>query len=237
MFVTHPVSSSLLTKPNFCLRANLKPIRASGLLHGSYKIHFSLQTSQLGKILYSTVSELVPVHNLPVIYALCVDVCACVSVRDGYRVLGRGRKAVIKTKYNVNNVSKLFARNACTVVPMFVTNWTHKIVTNIGIHCQFKRLYGSNCNISSKNIKQTHKATKMLKFLLNAARLVEVKRTLNNANRISLFEVWKQTSLNERDYWTEDDQRNDRRMKDRRIANHVISSRFVGKSHGTSKQC
>jgi hypothetical protein len=74
---------------------------------------------------------------------------------------------------------------------MFVINWAHKTVTNIGIHCQFKRLYGSNnfCNISSKDIKQTHKATKMLKFLLNAVRLVEAKRTLNNANKISLYEV------------------------------------------------
>jgi hypothetical protein len=72
-----------------------------------------------------------------------------------------------------------------------VNNWTHKTVTNIGIHRQFKRLYGSKslCNISSKNIKQTHKATKMLKFLLHAVRLVEAKRTLNNANKISLFEV------------------------------------------------
>ena len=190
MFVTHPVSSSLLTTLHFCLRANLMPITASGLLHGSYKINYSLQTSQLGKILYSIVSELVPVHDLRVIYALCVRVCACVSATVGYRVLwGRGRKAVMKMKYNVNNVSNLLARSVCTVVPMFVINWVHKIVTNIGIHCQFKRLYGSKCNISSKNIKQTHKATHMLKFLLNAARLVEVKRTLNNANKISLYEV------------------------------------------------
>jgi len=74
---------------------------------------------------------------------------------------------------------------------MFVINWTHKTVTNIGIHCQFKRLYGSKnfFNINSKNIKQTHKATKLLKFLLNAVRLVEAKRTLNNANRISFYEV------------------------------------------------
>lgn len=75
--------------------------------------------------------------------------------------------------------------------PMFVINSSHKTVTNIRIHCQFKRLYGSKdlCNISSKNMKQTHKTTKILKFLLNAVCLVEAKRTLNNANKISLYEV------------------------------------------------
>jgi hypothetical protein len=193
VFVTHPVSSSLLTKLNYSLCANLLPITASDLLRGSYKILYSLQTSQLRKILYSTVSELVPVHDLRGIYAPCACVCAYMRVRKGYLVLvgAECRKAVIKMKYNVNNVSKLFARNVCTVVPMFVINWTHKTVTNIRIHRQFKRLYGSKnlCNVSSKHIKQTHKATKMLKFVLNAVRLVEAKRTLNNTNRISLFEV------------------------------------------------
>jgi len=154
------------------------PITASGLLDGAYKIHYSLQTSQLGKILYSTVSELVPVHDLRVIYALCARVRECEGWLPPVGGGGRGRKAVITMKYNVNNVNKLFARNVYTVVPMFVINWTRKIVTNIGIHCQFKRLYGSKYNISSKNMKQTHKATKVLKFLLNAVRLVEVRRTL-----------------------------------------------------------
>jgi len=76
-------------------------------------------------------------------------------------------------------------------VPMFVINWTQKTVTKIGIHCQFKRLYVSKnlCNISRKNIKQTHRATKMLKFLLNAVRLADEKPTLINANRNSLYEV------------------------------------------------
>ena len=40
----------------------------------------------------------------------------------------------------------------------------------------------------------------MWKFLLKEVRLVEAKRTLNDANKISLYEVWKQALLNEGDY-------------------------------------
>jgi hypothetical protein len=36
---------------------------------------------------------------------------------------------------------------------------------------------------------RTHKATKVLRFLFNAVRMVEAKHTLNDANKISLYEV------------------------------------------------
>jgi hypothetical protein len=56
---------------------------------------------------------------------------------------------------------------------------------------------------------------------------MEAKRSLNDANKISLYEVWQQAS-----YWAASDLRNDRQL-----ANHVVSSRFVGKSHDNSEQC
>jgi hypothetical protein len=88
---------------------------------------------------------------------VCVCVCVCVRAKKGYSMLGSEgwRKAVIKMKYSVNYVSKLFARNVCTVLSR--CSWLtgpHKTATNIGIHCQFKRLFCSKnlCNISGKNI-------------------------------------------------------------------------------------
>jgi hypothetical protein len=74
---------------------------------------------------------------------------------------------------------------------MFVINWTHKTVTNIGIHCKFKRLFGSKnlYNTAAKIFKKTHKATKVWMFIFNAVRLMEAKRSLNDANKISLYEV------------------------------------------------
>lgn len=111
---------------------------------------------------------------------------------------------------------------------------TAKTVTNIEIHCQYKRPFGSK-NLRTDNMKYGHKAH----FAVNTVQThFGAWNTLNDGRTVSCRKAQQlSTSHDERRSLTEL-----RAIcaiaeeKGSQIANHVVSAHFAGTSHERSKQ-